>query len=95
MLSDSVDAHRKALADGCDAVISIYPGMFHEFQMSMNMFPESKRAWEEVEHYIHDMYNLSQFNRSKRLIKSPSMQNAMKEKLVEIRNILEKEKEQN
>jgi acetyl esterase/lipase len=95
LLSDSEDAHRKALADGCDAVISIYPGMFHEFQMSLNMIPESKRAWEEVDIFVRDMYKLPQPNRSKKLIKNPHMQNLMKEKLVEIRTILEKEKEQN
>ena len=94
LLSDSIDAHRKALSDGCDSTISIYPGMFHEFQMSLNMIAESKRAWEEVDTYIRGMYGLPQPNRSKRLIKNPQMHKVLEEKLVELKSKIEKEKDE-
>ena len=94
LLSDSIDAHKKARADGCDATLSVYEGMFHEFQMSLNMIPESKRAWEEVDVYIRGMYNLPQSNRSKRLIKNPQMQKVLEEKLVELKSKIEKEKDE-
>lgn len=69
LLSDSLDTHKKALADGCYSKLSIYDGMFHEFQMSLNMIPESKRAWKEAAEFIRRRYGLSQQNRSRRLIR--------------------------
>lgn len=69
LLSDSLDTHKKALADGCISKLSVYDGMFHEFQMSLNMIPESKRAWEEAAEFIRNRYGLPQQNRSRRLIR--------------------------
>lgn len=67
LLSDSIDAHKKAVKSGCNSRLSIYEGMFHDFQMSLNMIPESKRAWQEAAVFIRNKYGLPQPNRSKRL----------------------------
>lgn len=55
LLSDSVDAADKAKEAGCDTKISIYDGMFHVFQMAMDMLPESKQAWQEVKEFIESV----------------------------------------
>ena len=67
LLSDSEAAHRKALEAGCESVLSVYEGMFHEFQMSLNLIPESKRAWEEVKRFIFERYELKERNRGRKL----------------------------
>ena len=52
LLSDSVDAAAKARSQGVKVRLSVYEGMFHVFQMAMMHLPESKRAWQEVEHFF-------------------------------------------
>lgn len=52
LLSDTVTVAEKAKAAGVEVTVHIYPGMFHIFQKGMNMYPESKAAWEEVEKFI-------------------------------------------
>lgn len=52
LLSDTVTVAEKAKAAGVEVMVHIYPGMFHIFQKGMNMYPESKAAWEEVEKFI-------------------------------------------
>lgn len=48
LLSDSMTIAEKAKAAGVKVRLSVYEGMFHEFQMAFLTIPESKRAWEEV-----------------------------------------------
>ncbi len=52
LLSDSVSAYEKAKKAGCDVQLSVYEGMFHEFQMSLDLIPESKQAWKEIKAFI-------------------------------------------
>lgn len=52
LLSDSTAAAAKAKEAGVKVRLSIYEGMFHVFQMSMLLMPESKRAWAEVGKFI-------------------------------------------
>lgn len=52
LLSDSVDAAKKAEEAGCDVKINVYEGMFHVFQMALDKLPESKQAWQEVKEFI-------------------------------------------
>ena len=52
LLSDSVDAAKKAEEAGCKADITVYEGMFHVFQMGLDRMAESKKAWDEVKEYI-------------------------------------------
>ena len=54
LLSDSIGIARKAQKAGVNVKLSIYEGMFHEFQMALSMIPESKKAWDEVEAFIHE-----------------------------------------
>ena len=69
LLSDSIIACDKAKAAGCDARLSVYQGMFHEFQMSLGLIPESKRAWKEVGEFVQEKYGLRSHNRSRKLHK--------------------------
>lgn len=52
LLSDSVDAAKKAVEAGCKADITVYEGMFHVFQMGLDRMAESQKAWDEVKEYI-------------------------------------------
>lgn len=48
LLSDSTQLAKKAKESGIKVRLSQYEGMFHVFQMSGSMLPESKAAWREV-----------------------------------------------
>jgi len=37
--------------------LSIYDDMFHVFQMSGPLLPESKRAWEEIKQFMQLLLN--------------------------------------
>ena len=52
LLSDSVLAAEKAKKAGCDVTLTVYPEMFHVFQLSMDRLPESKDAWEEIRKFL-------------------------------------------
>ncbi len=67
LLSDSEEAHRKGLEAGCNSKLTVYEGMFHEFQMSLNLIPESKRAWEEVAEFIRERTGLSRQSHGRKL----------------------------
>ena len=57
LLSDSVTAASMADIVGVDVRLSIYDDMFHVFQMAGKIFPEAKKAWEEVEQFIKLLLN--------------------------------------
>ena len=59
LLSDSVDAAEKARKAGCQVKLTVYEGMFHVFQMSMELLPESVRAWEEVTEFVENVRSIS------------------------------------
>lgn len=52
LLSDSLTVAEKAKSQGVKVRISVYEGMFHVFQMSQLLIPESKRAWAEVGRFL-------------------------------------------
>ncbi len=52
LLSDSVEVAAKARSQGVKLRLSIYEGMFHDFQMSYLSIPESKQAWDEVRRFF-------------------------------------------
>lgn len=52
LLSDSVSVAQKAKKQGVQVKLSVYPGMFHVFQMSYLNVPESKNAWQEIGRFI-------------------------------------------
>ena len=52
LLSDSVTVASMADIAGVDVRLSIYDDMFHVFQLAGKMFPDAKKAWEEIEQFI-------------------------------------------
>ena len=48
LLSDSEMVYDNARANGVDAHLTVYKGMFHVFQGAMDLLPESKAAWDEI-----------------------------------------------
>ncbi len=52
LLSDTTTVAEKARVAGVDIAMHIYPGMFHIFQKGMNMYPESKMAWDEIKEFL-------------------------------------------
>ena len=59
LLSDSVDAAKKAEEAGCSVKLNVYEGMFHVFQMALDLLPESKQAWQEVKEFIEGIEEMS------------------------------------
>lgn len=58
LLSDSQTLAEAANRAGVKHRISIFEGMFHDFQMSMGLFPESREAWEEVKSFLQIIYGI-------------------------------------
>ena len=58
LLSDSVSVAAKARQQGIRVRLSIYEGMFHVFQMGLDLIPESREAWEEVAEYLRIIYRI-------------------------------------
>lgn len=58
LLSDTLQAAEKARQAGIKKRVSIYEGMFHVFQMSMDLIPESREAWEEAGTFMEHIYRL-------------------------------------
>jgi acetyl esterase/lipase len=56
--SDSITVYEKANNARVDARLTRYFGMFHDFQMLFNLFPESRNAWKEVETFIEEMWEI-------------------------------------
>lgn len=56
LLSDSLSAAQKAKESGVEVELTVYEGMFHDFQMAGNLLPESKKAWEEVGNFIKNIW---------------------------------------
>lgn len=58
LLDDTVIVAKKARGAGVKVRLSIYEGMFHDFQMAGELMPESKQAWEEVERFLKIVWRL-------------------------------------
>ena len=53
LLSDSETVARKAREKGVKVRLHVYEGMFHVFQMAMQLMPESRLAWKEVGKFLN------------------------------------------
>ena len=53
LYDDAASVAKKAKEQGVPVRFTVYEGMFHVFQMSGTVIPESKRAWEEVGTFMH------------------------------------------
>jgi len=60
LLSDTLRVAEKFRKAQRKLRVTVYDGMFHMFQMALNMIPESKEAWEEVTRFLHIIYGLDQ-----------------------------------
>lgn len=58
LLSDTLSAARNAGKAGVKHRVSVYEGMFHVFQMSMDLFPESREAWAEAARFLQIVYHI-------------------------------------
>lgn len=58
LLSDSREVARKAREAGVRVRLSIYRGMFHVFQMGLDLIPESREAWEEAAEFLRIVYHI-------------------------------------
>nr|MCR5203156.1 alpha/beta hydrolase [Lachnospiraceae bacterium] len=58
LLSDTTDVAKKMEDTGVKVKSHIYPGMFHVFQLGLNLFPEEKEAWNEIEEYINEIWDI-------------------------------------
>lgn len=52
LLDDTLRVARKARESGVLVRNSVYPDMFHVFQLAMGMLPESREAWREIRTYF-------------------------------------------
>lgn len=58
LLSDTLSVSGKAKKAGVKVRTSVYDGMFHVFQMGLDLIPESRDAWEEVGEFLKIIYQL-------------------------------------
>lgn len=58
LLSDTLSVSEKAKKAGVKVRTSVYEGMFHVFQMGLDLIPESRDAWEEVCVFLCIVYQI-------------------------------------
>lgn len=58
LLSDTLMVADKIRAAKGKLRLSVYDGMFHEFQMALRLIPESREAWEEVGTFLELIYGI-------------------------------------
>lgn len=58
LLSDTKSVAAKAKKAGVKVRLSVYDGMFHVFQMGLDLIPESREAWDEVKEFLRLIYHI-------------------------------------
>ena len=58
LLSDTQSVAEKAKAAGVKVRCTVYNGMFHVFQMGLDLIPESREAWEEAGEFLRIIYQI-------------------------------------
>ena len=58
LLSDTLTVANKLRAAKGRLRVSVYDGMFHEFQMALRLIPESREAWEEIGTFLEIIYGI-------------------------------------
>lgn len=56
LLSDTTEVAKKAQEAGVSVKLTVYPGMFHVFQMLFPELIEANEAWREVEQFIKEAW---------------------------------------
>ena len=54
--SDTLTVAKKASDAGNPVKVTIYRGMFHVFQLAFSLIPEAKKAWQEIDNFIAEMF---------------------------------------
>ncbi|NBH17427.1 alpha/beta hydrolase [Clostridiaceae bacterium] len=58
LLSDTLVVADKIRAAKGRLRVSVYDGMFHEFQMALRLIPESREAWDEIGTFLEIIYGI-------------------------------------
>ena len=58
LLSDTLVVADKIRAANGKLRVSVYDGMFHEFQMALRLIPESREAWDEIGTFLEIIYGI-------------------------------------
>lgn len=58
LLDDTLNTAKKARENGVDVKCSVYDGMFHVFQMGIDLIAESRMAWTEVAEFMGGIYHM-------------------------------------
>lgn len=59
LLSDTLTVADKLKKAGVKRKVSVYEGMFHVFQMGLDLLPESRKAWGEAESFLRIIFHIS------------------------------------
>lgn len=59
LLSDTLTVADKLKNAGVKRRVSVYEGMFHVFQMGLDLIPESREAWDEVESFLRIIFHIN------------------------------------
>ncbi len=78
LLSDTLVVADKIRAVKGKLRVSVYDGMFHEFQMALRLIPESREAWEEIGTFLEIIYGIRRKPEGKvvKMVKSGRRQQA-------------------
>ena len=55
LLSDTLLVAERMNLYGVNVTQHTYPGMFHDFQKRLSLYPESKEAWDEISEFLSDL----------------------------------------
>ncbi len=58
LLSDSRVIYENALENGVDCTFTVYQDLFHVFQASLDLTPESRAAWGEIQAFLQRVFGL-------------------------------------
>lgn len=58
LLDDTLSVADKLKEAGVKRRVSVYEGMFHVFQMAMDLLPESRQAWNEAGRFLQLIYGI-------------------------------------
>lgn len=85
LLSDSRSVAAKARAAGVKVRLSVYEGMFHVFQMGLDLIPESREAWEEAAEFLRIVYQIQREPTGRVVKKVKTKRQYLKERIKKIR----------
>lgn len=54
LLSDSEMIYENATANGVNCTLTVYESLFHVFQATLDLMPESKEAWDEIAAFLEE-----------------------------------------